>query len=152
MKIAFASDHAGFNAKKELMTFAEDFGYQVVDFGTHSTDSCDYPDFVYPAAKAVAQEECEKGIFICSTGIGVSICANKVKGIRCALCTDVFQAEMTRRHNNSNCLAMGANVTTLEIMKRITAVFLETGFEGGRHLRRVEKMMAIEDEQNGKTE
>lgn len=145
MKIAFASDHAGFKAKKELMTFVEDFGYQVVDYGAFSTESCDYPDFVYPAAKAVATEECEKGIFICSTGIGVSMCANKVKGVRCALCTDTFQAEMTRRHNNANCLAMGANVTTLEIMKRMTSVFLETGFEGGRHLRRVEKMMEIEE-------
>lgn len=150
MKIAFACDHAAFNAKKELMTFVEDFGYQVVDFGTFSSESCDYPDFVYPAAKAVAANECEKGIFLCSTGIGVSMCANKVNGIRCALCTDVFQAEMTRRHNNANCLAMGANVTTFEIMRRITAIFLETGFEGGRHLRRVEKMMAIE--QKEKTE
>ena len=106
-------------------------GYEAVDFGTSSTESCDYPDFAAPAAKAVAAGECEKGIVICTTGIGVSIVANKVKGIRCALCSDPLSAEMTRRHNDANALCMGGRVVGPGLACQLVDIFLNTEFEGG---------------------
>ena len=117
----------------------------MTDFGCHDTSSCDYPDFGEAAARAVASGACERGIVVCTTGIGISISANKVKGIRCALCSEPYSAEMTRRHNDANMLALGAGLTAPMMAKRIVDVFLDTGFEGGRHQRRIDKMMAIEN-------
>ena len=144
MKIALASDHGGFALKNEIGAYLKEQGHETVDFGCYSTDSCDYPDFGAPAARAVAKGECERGVVICSTGIGISISANKVRGIRCALCGDLYSAEMTRRHNNANVLAMGASLTAPTLAKKIVDVFLATPFEGGRHQRRVDKLDRIE--------
>ena len=145
MKIAMGSDHGGYALKERIKSYLESQGHQVEDFGCHSTDSCDYPDFGRAAAEAVSTGACERGIVICTTGIGISITANKVKGIRCALCGDAFSAEMTRRHNDANVLAMGAGIVGPNLAERIADVFLSTEFEGGRHQRRVDKMMAIEN-------
>ena len=143
--ISIACDHGAIALKNHLKAYLEGKGYEVKDFGTHTTDSCDYPDFAAPAAQAVANGECEKGIVLCTTGIGVSMVANKVRGIRCALCHETHSAEMTRRHNDANMLAIGAGVTGVNLAERIVDVFLTTEFEGGRHQRRVDKVMAIEE-------
>ena len=143
--ISIACDHGAIALKNHLKAYLEGKGYQVKDFGTHTTDSCDYPDFAAPAARAVASGECEKGIVLCTTGIGVSMVANKVKGVRCALCHETHSAEMTRRHNDANVLAIGAGVTGVNLAERIVDVFLTTEFEGGRHQRRVDKVMAVEE-------
>ena len=135
--IAIASDHGGYTLKEHIKAYLAAQGITCKDFGTDSTDSCDYPIFAKAAAESVASGECEKGIVICTTGIGVSITANKVKGIRCALCADSFSAEMTRRHNNANMLAMGAGVVGRNLAERMVDTFLSTDFEGGRHARRV---------------
>lgn len=140
MKIAIASDHGGFALKESIIKYIAELGYEYKDFGCESENSVDYPDFAFPAAEVVAKGEFERGILICGTGIGVSICANKVKGIRCALCGDVLSAELTRRHNDSNMLAMGGRIIGVETAKAIVKVWLETEFEGGRHVRRVEKI------------
>ena len=142
--IAIASDHGGYMLKEHIKAYLAAKGITCEDFGTNSTESCDYPDFARPAAQAVADGRCEKGIVICTTGIGVSISANKVKGIRCALCGDVLSAEMTRRHNDANMLAMGAGIVGPMAAERIVDTFLSTEFEGGRHARRVAKIMEIE--------
>ena len=144
MKIAIACDHGGYALKEAVKAHLTEKGYEAVDFGTNSTDSCDYPDYAAPAARAVASGECEKGIVICTTGIGVSIVANKVKGIRCALCSDPLSAEMTRRHNDTNMLAMGAGIIGQNLAMDIVDTWLATEFEGGRHQRRVDKIMALE--------
>ena len=145
MKIARASDHAGFAAKERIKEYLLDRDHEVVDCGTFDESSCDYPDFAYKAATEVASGECEKGVLICGTGIGVSICANKVKGIRCALCNDELCVEMCRKHNDANMIAMGARVIPEEKMEKLVDIFLSTEFEGGRHQRRVDKMMEIEN-------
>lgn len=142
--IAIGSDHGGYALKQQIIAFLKDKGYEVKDFGTDSLDSCDYPDFGSAAARAVASGECEKGIVICTTGIGISIAANKIKGIRCALCADSLSAEMTRRHNDANMLAMGAGIVGPNLAQRMVEVFLTTEFEGGRHQRRVDKITALE--------
>lgn len=144
MKIAIACDHGALNLKNAAVAHLSARGYEVVDFGTHTPDSCDYPDYAAAAAKAVASGECDKGIVLCTTGIGVSITANKVKGIRCAHCADCLEAEMTRRHNDANMMAIGAGFTGKNMAERMVEVFLSTEFEGGRHARRVDKMMALE--------
>ena len=144
MKLAMGSDHGGFALKERLKAYLEARGHQVEDFGCHSAESCDYPDFGRAAAEAVAAGQCERGIVICTTGIGISISANKVKGIRCALCTDPLMAEMTRRHNDANMLALGAGIVGGNLAERIAGVFLDTAFEGGRHARRVDLIMDIE--------
>ena len=143
--IAIASDHGGYALKEHIKAYLTAQGKTCKDFGTDSTASCDYPIFGRAAAEAVASGECETGIVICTTGIGISITANKVKGIRCALCSDSVTAEMTRRHNNSNMLAMGAGVVGTLLAERIVDTFLSTEFEGGRHERRVNLMMEIEN-------
>lgn len=135
--IAIGSDHGGFELKKEVMAHLDARGLEYKDFGTYSDASCDYPVYGKAVAKAVASGECERGIIICGTGIGISIAANKVKGIRCALCGDSLSAEMTRRHNDANMLAMGAGIVGPNLAERIVEVFLNTAFEGGRHARRV---------------
>ena len=144
MKVALACDHGGLNLKKEVINYLTENGYEYVDFGTDNFDSCDYPDFALPAAEAVASGECNKGIIICSTGIGVSIVANKVPGVRCAHCHDSYCAEFTRRHNDANVLAMGEKVVGVGYALKIVEAFLTTEFEGGRHQRRVDKITAIE--------
>ena len=144
MKIAIASDHGGYPLKAVLIPYLRELGHEVEDFGCHSTDSCDYPDYAEPAARAVARGDCARGIVICSTGIGVSMAANKVRGVRCALCGDVYSAEMTRRHNDANVLALGASLTAPVLAERIVDVFLSVAFEGGRHSRRIGKVDAIE--------
>lgn len=123
---------------QKVKAHLEEKGLEYKDFGTYSTESCDYPIYAKAAAKAVASGECERGILICGTGIGISIAANKVKGIRAALCSDCFSAEMTRRHNNANMLAMGARVLGEGLALKIVDTFLETEFDGGRHARRVD--------------
>lgn len=144
MKIAVACDHGGLNLKREVVKYLNANGYEVVDFGTDTFDSCDYPDYALPAAEAVASGECERGILICSTGIGVSMVANKVPGVRCAHCHDTYCAEFTRLHNNANVLAMGEKVVGAGYALKIVEIFLKTEFEGGRHSRRVDKISAIE--------
>ena len=144
MKIAIGCDHGALALKEAVIAHLEKKGFETKDFGTYSLDSCDYPDFAAPAAQAVACGECDKGIVLCTTGIGVSITANKVKGIRCAHCADCLQAEMTRRHNDANVMAIGAGFTGKNMAERMVEVFLTTEFEGGRHQRRVDKMMALE--------
>ena len=142
--IAIASDHGGYTLKEHIKAYLAAKGLTCEDFGTDSTESCDYPVFGQAAARAVADGRCERGIVICTTGIGISISANKVKGIRCALCGDVLSAEMTRRHNNANMLALGAGMTGALLAERIVDTFLSTEFEGGRHQRRVDLISAIE--------
>ena len=137
MKIALGCDHGGYELKQYIITVIEKMGHEAVDFGCHSLDSCDYPDFGAAAAKAVAAGECDMGIVVCTTGIGISIAANKVKGIRCAHCADCRQAEMTRKHNNANMMAIGAGFTGKNMAERMVQAFLTTDFEGGRHERRV---------------
>ena len=144
--IAIASDHGGYQLKEHLKAYLAAKGLTCEDFGTNSTESCDYPIFGKAAAQAVAAGRCETGIVICTTGIGISICANKVKGIRCALCGDILSAELTRRHNNANMLALGAGITGPLLAEQIVDAFLSTEFEGGRHERRVGLMMDIEKE------
>ena len=143
--IALACDHGGFALKEGVRAYLEQKGLSYQDFGCYSTESVDYPLFGQAAAKAVAGGACDRGIVICTTGIGISISANKVKGIRCALCTDPLSAEMTRRHNDANMLALGAGITGPNLAERIVEVFLSTEFEGGRHARRVQQIMDIEE-------
>lgn len=140
MIIAMGSDHAGYNLKEEIKTYLQEKGHTIVDCGTDSTESCDYPVFGRAAAEVVREEEAERAIVICGSGIGISISANKVPGIRCALCSEPLSAELSRRHNNANALAMGARLTGSDMAKRIVDVFLSTEFEGGRHQRRIDKI------------
>ena len=143
MKIALGCDHGGYELKCQIIKLLEAKGYEYQDFGCHSLDSCDYPEFGEAAARAVASGECEYGIVVCTTGIGISIAANKVAGIRCAHCADCLEAEMTRRHNDANMMAIGAGFTGKNMAERMVEVFLTTEFEGGRHQRRVDKLNAI---------
>ncbi len=142
--IAIASDHGGYALKQALKEHLEQSGLTCQDFGTDSADSCDYPLFAAAAARAVASGACERGIVICTTGIGVSIVANKVPGIRCALCSDSLTARMTRQHNDSNMLALGAGIIGKNLAFEIADVWLSTEFEGGRHQRRVDQIAAVE--------
>lgn len=147
MKIAIGCDHGALDLKNVLIPHLEKKGYEVKDFGTCTYDSCDYPDFAGAAAKAVASGECEKGIVLCTTGIGVSITANKIKGIRCALLSDVMSARMTREHNDTNMMAIGAAVVGQMLALEIVDTWLSTEFsQGERHQRRIDKMMALEKE------
>ncbi len=142
--IAIASDHGGYTLKQELIARLKERGLEYTDFGAFSEESCDYPDFGEPAARAVVSGECDRGILICGTGIGMSITANKIKGVRCALCGDCYSAELTRRHNDANILAMGARVVGPGLAVKIMDTFLDTPFEGGRHARRVAKIHEVE--------
>ena len=140
MKISLASDHGGLELKNKIGEYLAQLGHSVRDFGTFTADSCDYPDFARPAALAVANGECERGVLVCTTGIGVSMVANKVKGVRCALCFNPDMAHMTRAHNNANVLAMGQKYVDFETAKESVEEFLKTPFEGGRHAQRVNKI------------
>ncbi len=143
--IALACDHAALEMKEEIKKLLDEMGETYHDFGTYTTESCDYPIFAARAAKAVADGTCEKGIVICGTGIGISISANKVKGVRCALCSEPLSAQLTRQHNDANMLAMGARVIGPELAKCIAKTFLTTPFDGGRHQRRIDLITAIEE-------
>ena len=139
--ISIGSDHGGYELKMAVIDHLKEKGIECKDYGCYSLDSCDYPEFGRAAAKAVAEGECEKGIVICTTGIGISITANKVKGVRCALCTNTELAKMTRLHNNSNMLALGASVVSKELAMDIVDTFLNTEFsEEERHQRRIDKI------------
>ena len=142
--IAIGSDHGGFALKQEIMKHLEERKLEYIDFGTYSSDSCDYPQYGAAVGRAVASGSCERGILICGTGIGISISANKIHGVRAALCGDCFSAEMTRRHNDANIVALGARVVGPGLALKIVDTFLDTPFEGGRHARRIEQMMALE--------
>ncbi|MBQ1399999.1 MAG: ribose 5-phosphate isomerase B [Lachnospiraceae bacterium] len=144
MKIAIANDHAATDLKKEIMGYLEEKGYEVVNFGTDGYESCHYPEYAEPAANAVASGECDLGILICGSGVGVSLCANKVNGIRCVVCSEPYSAQMSRRHNDTNMLAFGARVVGVDMAKMIVDAWLGAEFEGGRHQTRVDMMMDIE--------
>ena len=140
MKIALGCDHGALALKTDLIPHLEKLGYEVKDFGTYTYDSCDYPDFAGPAAQAVASGECEKGILICGTGIGMSICANKVDGIRAAVCSEAYSCEYTRLHNDANVIVLPGRFVTNNEAEKILDTFFKATFEGGRHQRRVEKI------------
>ena len=147
MKIAIACDHGAYLLKNKVADHLRKQGFQVEDFGTNGPESCDYPDFAAKAARAVAGGECDKGIVLCTTGIGVSITANKVKGIRCALLSDVMSARLTREHNDTNMMALGAGIVGENLALEIVDTWLSTPFSGeARHQRRIDKVMALERE------
>ena len=144
MKVAMGSDHGGYTLKQTVKGYLQQKGYEIVDFGTDSTQSCDYPVYAEKVAESVAKGECELGILICGTGIGMSMAANKVTGIRAAVVGDYFSAKYTRLHNNANILCMGERVTGPGAACEIAELFLTTEFEGGRHERRIEKIKQLE--------
>lgn len=142
--IAIGSDHGGFELKNHIVKYLEEKGYDVKDYGVYNEDSVDYPDCAKPVCEAVMSGEAKRGILLCGTGIGISIAANKHKGIRAALCSDVYSAVMSRQHNDANILCMGGRVLGRELAFMITDAWLETEFEGGRHIKRIEKIHEIE--------
>lgn len=144
MKIALGSDHAGLPLKKEIITHLEGKGIQIEDFGTYTESSCDYPEFALKVAEEVAAKNFDFGILVCGTGIGISIAANKVPGIRAAVCGDTFSAHACREHNDANILALGQRVVGLGLALDIVDIFLDTKFEGGRHQTRINKISDIE--------
>lgn len=144
MKLAIGSDHGGVHLKEHIKKYLQDKGYEIEDFGTHGEESVDYPDFAAAVARAVAAGECERGILICGTGIGISIAANKIHGIRAALCGDAFSARMCREHNDANILCMGERVLGVGLAETIVDTYLSAAFQGGRHARRVQKIMDLE--------
>lgn len=148
MRIALGSDHGGLELKNHLVEYLKSKGHEVIDHGTYTKDSCDYPDYAYPAALSIKNGEADYAIVICTTGIGVSIVANKVKGVRCSLVTNVEDAVLTKEHNNSNCLALGAKNVSFELARDIVDAWLNAEFAGGRHLNRINKIKVVEDEEN----
>ncbi len=146
MKIAIGNDHAAVEMKKEIVEYLVEKGYEVENFGTDTSESIDYPVYGEKVARAVAEGRADYGIAICGTGVGISLAANKVKGIRCVVCSEPYSAKMGRAHNNANVLAFGARVIGAELAKMIVDTFLTTEFEGGRHQRRVDLIMKIEAE------
>ena len=142
--LAIGSDHGGFALKKEIMAHLDERGIAYKDFGTYTEESCDYPDIAEPLCRAIVAGEYDRGILICGTGIGMSMSANKVSGIRAALCGDCYSAEFTRRHNDANVLTLGARVLGAGLALKIVDTFLDTAFEGGRHARRIAKIADIE--------
>ena len=145
MKIALAADHGAYAVKEKVKSYLGACGYEVEDFGTHSTESCDYTDFALLAGEAVSTGFCERGILLCTTGIGMSIAANKIRGIRAALCTNTLMAALTREHNDTNVLVLGAGITAELLSLRIVDTWLDTDFTGGeRHQRRIDKITALE--------
>ena len=147
MKIAFGCDHAGIDIKDKLISFIKSLGHEVIDCGTNSKDSCDYPDFALKVSQNIISKSADKGILICGTGIGMSIAANKVKGIRAAACSEHFSAKYTRMHNNSNVLCLGGRVIGVGTALELVDLFIDTPFEGDRHQRRIDKIAEIEKNQ-----
>ena len=146
MLIAIGADHAGVNLKKDVIEVIKELGHEVVDLGCDCTTSVDYPDYALPVAEKVAKGEADRGILICGTGIGMSIAANKVRGVRCALVGDLFSAKATREHNDTNMLAMGERVIGPGLARDIAKIWLTTEFEGGRHENRVNKIINFEEQ------
>ena len=144
MKIVLANDHSAVDMKKEILAHLEEKGYQVIDIGTNSPESCDYPVFGERAGKMVASGEADLGILICGTGVGISLAVNKVKGVRACVCSEPYSAKLSRMHNDTNILAFGARVVGTELAKMIVDEWLAAEFEGGRHKRRVDMIMEIE--------
>ena len=145
MKIAFACDHVGLELKYNLMDHAAEMGHKCVDFGCYSTTRADYPLYGFKAAKAVCSGDCDLGVLICGTGFGISLAANKVKGVRAVVCSEPYTAKLSREHNNANMLAMGARVVGVELAKMILDVWLNASPEGGRHAKRVSMIREIEE-------
>jgi ribose 5-phosphate isomerase B len=150
MKIAIGSDHRGYEAKRRLVSFLRQMQHEVLDIGPEGSDSVDYPDFAFEVSRAVSEGRVQRGILICGTGIGMCIAANKVPGVRAAPCHDSITAEMSRRHNDANVLCLSADLLGEELIDRMVRIWLETEFEGGRHARRVEKIMKYEGEKEKK--
>ena len=146
MKIAIGNDHAAVSMKWEIIKYLEAKGHEMVNFGTDTLESCDYPEYGKAVGMAVASGEADCGILICGTGVGISLAANKVKGVRAAVCSEPVTARLTKLHNNSNIIAFGARIVGLEMAKAIVDAYLDTEFEGGRHQRRIDMIMAIENE------
>jgi ribose 5-phosphate isomerase B len=144
MKIALGTDHAGYEYKERIKQHLVEQGHEVTDFGTDSAESCDYPDFVYPAALAVAQDQCERAFVLGASGNGEAIVANKVPGIRCAVCWNERGARLARQHNNANVMSIGAHMVSIQQALEMVDIFLSTGFDGGRHLRRIDKVADLE--------
>ncbi|HEY3367430.1 MAG TPA: ribose 5-phosphate isomerase B [Symbiobacteriaceae bacterium] len=149
MKVAIGCDHGGLDLKEAVISVLKDLALEVVDMGTSARTSCDYPDFAEKVSAAVAAHECEQGILICGTGIGMSMSANKVRGIRAALCNEVYSARMARQHNDANILCMGARVVGAGVAEEIVRAYFAHSFEGDRHARRVAKIMALEERKQG---
>lgn len=146
MKLAIGCDHGGFDLKTALIAYLKELGHEIKDYGCYDKSSIDYPDYIFPVAEAVVRGEFERGIVICTTGIGASITANKVRGARCALISDEYSARLTREHNDTNLIAFGANITTPERAKGILDIWLNVPFSHGeRHQRRIDKISAYED-------
>ena len=146
MKIGIGNDHAAVDMKQEVVEFLEEKGYEVVNFGTDTKESCHYPEYGRKVAEAVAAKEVDLGILICGTGVGISLAANKVKGIRAVVCSEPYSAKLSRQHNNTNVLAFGARVIGIELAKMIIEEWLDAEFMGGRHQDRIDMIMAIENE------
>lgn len=146
MKIGIGNDHAAVDMKKEVVAYLEEKGYEVVNFGTDTKDSCHYPEYGRKVAEAVAAKEVDLGILICGTGVGISLAANKVKGIRAVVCSEPYSAKLSRQHNNTNVLAFGARVIGIELAKMIIEEWLDAEFMGGRHQDRIDMIMEIENE------
>ncbi len=140
MKTGIGSDHAGYRYKEKIKEYLKELGHEVKDFGTDSEQSCDYPDFIFPVAKAVAEGECEKGIVLGGSGNGEAMCANRIKGVRCALCWNEASAKMGKLHNNANMISIGQRMVDIDTALNIVKTWLETEFEAGRHIRRIEKI------------
>ncbi len=147
MKVAIASDHAAFELKEQVKAYLSGKGFEMIDFGTHSTESMDYPDTIVQAARAVSRGQCDRGIVLCGSGVGASIVANKVRGIRAAFCMDEYTAEYSRRHNDSNVLVLAGRRSTMEDVARFLDIWFGTQYEGGRHDRRLSKIRDIEREE-----
>lgn len=145
MKIVISNDHAAVELKRDIKAYIENLGHEVVDVGTNTNESCDYPYYGEIAARKVADKECDLGVLICGTGVGISLAANKVKGIRCGVCSDTATARLIRQHNDANMISFGARIVGSELAKDIVKAFLTTDFEGGRHQRRVDMIMEIEN-------
>lgn len=144
MKIALGTDHAGYEYKERIKQHLAERGHEVKDFGTDSSESCDYPDFIYPAALAVAQRQCDRAIVLGASGNGEAIVANKVPGVRCAVCWNERGARLARQHNDANAISIGAHMVSIQQALEIVDIFLDTGFDGGRHLRRINKIADLE--------
>lgn len=148
MRIGIGNDHSAVEMKQEVVKFLKDLGYEVVNYGTDSTESCNYPEYGEKVARAVVAKEVDLGILICGTGVGISLAANKVKGIRAVVCSEPYSARLSKQHNNTNILAFGARVVGIELAKMIIEEWLNAEFEGGRHQERVNMIMDIENREN----
>lgn len=148
MKIGIGNDHAALEMKNQVMEYLEEKGYEVINYGTNTPESCNYPEFGEKVGRAVVSGEVDCGILICGTGVGISLAANKVKGVRAVVCSEPYSAKLSKQHNNTNILAFGARVVGIELAKMIIDEWLGTEFEGGRHQTRVDMIMAIENKDN----